>query len=37
MKVLQADKGEKFILIKLKKFCKKEDIAIKYGILYFPK
>ena len=32
---MQADQGEKFLLIKLKKFCKKPGITIKYSILYF--
>lgn len=37
MKVLQVNKKAKFIFIKLKKFCKKYEINIKYTILYLYK
>ena len=34
MKTLQANRGGKFILTKLKKFCKKQRIIIKYATPY---
>lgn len=37
MKALHVDRKEEFISAKLKDFCNKKSIKIKYATLYIPK
>lgn len=37
IRALNIDKGDKFILAKIKKFCNKKDIMIKYTAPYLYK